>query len=118
VTSEAGDAHEPVADEEKRATVGEVFTAFLRRGLTSFGGPVAHLGYFRPEFAGGRQWLDEAAYADLVEQACRRAALLSMRLPFLKEDGTETRNSSNSSALNPACLVPPLRRTCHLAVKI
>ena len=39
---------------------------FLRLGLTSFGGPVAHLGHFRDEFVGRRRWLDEARYADLV----------------------------------------------------
>ncbi len=44
----------------------EVFLAFLRLGLTSFGGPIAHLGYFRQEFVARRRWLDEAAYADLV----------------------------------------------------
>ncbi|RVU20131.1 chromate efflux transporter [Methylobacterium oryzihabitans] len=44
----------------------EVFAAFLRLGLTAFGGPVAHLGYFRDEFVVRRRWLDEAAYADLV----------------------------------------------------
>ena len=44
----------------------EVFAAFLRLGLTSFGGPVAHLGYFRTEFVERRGWLGEAAYADLV----------------------------------------------------
>ncbi len=44
----------------------EVFIAFLRLGLTSFGGPIAHLGYFRQEFVARRHWLDEAAYADLV----------------------------------------------------
>ncbi|WP_406741118.1 chromate efflux transporter, partial [Bordetella pertussis] len=46
--------------------VGEVFGAFLRLGLTSFGGPVAHLGYFRHEFVQRRRWLDDAAYAELV----------------------------------------------------
>jgi chromate transporter len=40
--------------------------AFLRLGLTSFGGPVAHLGYFHDEFVVRRKWLDERAYADLV----------------------------------------------------
>jgi chromate transporter len=44
----------------------EVFAVFLRLGLTSFGGPIAHLGYFRDEFVGRRRWLDEKAYADLV----------------------------------------------------
>jgi chromate transporter len=44
----------------------EVCGAFLRLGLISFGGPVAHLGYFRREFVERRCWLDDAAYADLV----------------------------------------------------
>lgn len=44
----------------------EVFIAFLRLGLTSFGGPVAHLGYFRAEFVDRRKWTDERSYADLV----------------------------------------------------
>lgn len=43
-----------------------VFFAFLRLGLTSFGGPVAHLGYFRSEFVARRRWLDETGYADIV----------------------------------------------------
>ena len=43
-----------------------VFSIFLRLGLTSFGGPVAHLGYFRTEFVERRGWLNERAYADLV----------------------------------------------------
>lgn len=49
-----------------RASVGEVFWAFLKLGLTCFGGPIAHLGYFREEFVTRRRWLSEAAYADLV----------------------------------------------------
>jgi len=44
----------------------EVFLAFLKLGLTSFGGPVAHLAFFREEFVARRRWLDEKAYADLV----------------------------------------------------
>jgi chromate transporter len=43
-----------------------VFWIFLRLGLTSFGGPVAHLGYFREEFVTRRQWLSDRSYADLV----------------------------------------------------
>src|SRR4029079_6158107 len=46
--------------------VAEVFTAFLMLGLTSFGGPVAHLGYFREAFVVRRRWLDDQSYADLV----------------------------------------------------
>jgi chromate transporter len=45
---------------------GEVFRAFLKLGLTSFGGPIAHLGYFRDELVVRRRWIDEAGYADLV----------------------------------------------------
>ena len=44
----------------------DVFGVFLKLGLTSFGGPVAHLGYFRDEFVVRRQWLDDRAYGDLV----------------------------------------------------
>ena len=51
---------------ERRGGVGEVFAVFLRLGLTSFGGPVAHLGYFHEEFVVRRRWLDEKSYVDLV----------------------------------------------------
>ncbi len=44
----------------------EVFLVFLRLGCTSFGGPVAHLGYFRAELVAKREWLTEATFADLV----------------------------------------------------
>src|SRR5271156_6821783 len=49
--------------------VGEVLVAFLRLGLTSFGGPIAHLGYFHDDFVVRRRWLDEKTYADLVALA-------------------------------------------------
>jgi chromate transporter len=44
----------------------QVFIAFLRLGLTSFGGPIAHLGYFHEAFVVRRRWLDDRSYADLV----------------------------------------------------
>ena len=47
-------------------TVLEPFLVFLRLGLTSFGGPIAHLGYFRQEFVERRKWLSEQTFADLV----------------------------------------------------
>jgi chromate transporter len=50
----------------RAARAGEVFAVFLRLGLTSFGGPIAHLGYFHEEFVVRRQWLDEKTYVDLV----------------------------------------------------
>ncbi|WP_370461209.1 chromate efflux transporter [Devosia yakushimensis] len=49
-----------------KGTPGEVFLAFLKLGLTSFGGPIAHLGYFRDELVSRRRWIDEQGYADLV----------------------------------------------------
>jgi chromate transporter len=52
--------------ETSKGTPGEVFLAFLKLGLTSFGGPIAHLGYFRDELVTRRRWIDEAGYADLV----------------------------------------------------
>lgn len=48
------------------ARIGEVFLIFLKLGLTSFGGPIAHLGYFRHEFVVRREWLGDKAYSDLV----------------------------------------------------
>lgn len=51
---------------DAREGVWSVFLIFLRLGLTSFGGPVAHLGYFRAEFVARRRWLSERRYADLV----------------------------------------------------
>ena len=49
-----------------RQPVLTVFLAFLQLGFTSFGGPVAHLGYFREAFVHRRKWIDDKAYADLV----------------------------------------------------
>jgi chromate transporter len=49
-----------------KSSAGEVLLVFLKLGLTSFGGPVAHLGYFRDEFVVRRRWLPERSYADLV----------------------------------------------------
>lgn len=53
-------------DAAPRGRVGEVFLAFLKLGVTSFGGPIAHLGYFRDELVTRRRWIDEKGYADLV----------------------------------------------------
>ncbi|WP_339473903.1 chromate efflux transporter [Pseudomonas fluorescens] len=50
----------------ERNSAWSVFLIFLRLGLTSFGGPIAHLGYFHHEFVSRRQWLSERSYADLV----------------------------------------------------
>ena len=53
-------------ENEHTGSAGEVFTAFLALGVTSFGGPVAHLGYFRTAFVEKRRWLTDAAYSELV----------------------------------------------------
>lgn len=50
----------------QRQSVAAVFRVFLHLGVTSFGGPIAHLGYFREAFVVQRRWIDERAYADLV----------------------------------------------------
>ncbi len=44
----------------------EIFLISTRLGFTSFGGPVAHLGYFHEEYVRRRKWMDEKSYADLV----------------------------------------------------
>lgn len=61
-------ANEVVGSDEEgtRGNPAEVFLAFLKLGLTSFGGPIAHLGYFREELVVRRRWLGDHAYADLV----------------------------------------------------
>lgn len=58
-------SHSP-AEPVPRASAWTIFLVFLRLGLTSFGGPIAHLGYFRTEFVERRRWMDERSYADLV----------------------------------------------------
>lgn len=50
----------------KRGSPLEVFRVFLLLGLTSFGGPVAHLGYFREAFVVRLQWMNDRAYGDFV----------------------------------------------------
>jgi chromate transporter len=68
VADTTADAGDPEAErlEQGKGSLVEVFGVALRLGLTSFGGPIAHLGYFRTEYVERRKWLDEAAYADLV----------------------------------------------------
>lgn len=59
-------SEKPAVSEEEKPSAWRCFLVFLRLGLTSFGGPVAHLGFFREEFVAKRKWLTESAYADLV----------------------------------------------------
>src|ERR1700746_589164 len=65
-TADAGTVAAAPGAEQQHGSSTEVFRVFLTLGLPSFGGPVAHLGYFRAEFVERRRWLDEHAYADLV----------------------------------------------------
>ncbi len=57
--------HKPQVQPQRQSPI-SIFLIFLRLGLTSFGGPVAHIGYFRDEFVNRRKWLSERSYADLV----------------------------------------------------
>jgi chromate transporter len=58
-----------IAADNTKGSAAEVLRVFLKLGLTSFGGPIAHLGYFRSEIVERRRWLDERSYADLVALA-------------------------------------------------
>jgi chromate transporter len=62
----SGASPAPVDDGPPRGSASEVFRVALGLGLTSFGGPIAHIGYFRRVYVTDRQWLDEASFADLV----------------------------------------------------
>ena len=56
----------PQENSSRRNASLEILSIFLRLGCTSFGGPVAHIGYFRTEFVERRKWFDDAAYSELV----------------------------------------------------
>src|SRR5512145_3188602 len=60
------DSAAPTSATQERGSTAEVLLVFLRLGLTSFGGPIAHIGYFRDEIVTRRKWLDDKTYADLV----------------------------------------------------
>jgi chromate transporter len=62
----AASSDRPAGEAAGQGSALEVLRVFLKLGLTSFGGPIAHIGYFREEFVARRKWLDEHAYADLV----------------------------------------------------
>ncbi len=57
---------DPGSEDPQRGSAAEVFRVFLGLGLTSFGGPVAHIGYFREAFVVRHKWISDRAYADLV----------------------------------------------------
>jgi chromate transporter len=61
-----GIAHSHQSEKPGKGTALEVLQVFVKLGVSSFGGPIAHIGYFRDEFVTRRRWLDEQAYADLV----------------------------------------------------
>jgi chromate transporter len=56
----------PIKRSDQTGSAVEVLVAFAKLGVSCFGGPIAHIGYFRQEFVVRRRWLDEQAYADLV----------------------------------------------------
>src|SRR5579862_9687258 len=55
-----------VASDQRAGTAFEVLRVFFKLGVSCFGGPIAHIGYFREEFVVRRRWLDERAFVDLV----------------------------------------------------
>ena len=59
-------APDPKGNAHNEGSFLEVLAVATRLGLTSFGGPIAHLGYFRDEYVIPKKWLDERSYADLV----------------------------------------------------
>jgi chromate transporter len=67
---------------EGTGNAGEVFRAFLKLGLTSFGGPIAHLGYFRDELVVRRKWVTEEGYADIVALCQFRPGPASSKVGF------------------------------------
>lgn len=85
----------------------EVFRVFLKLGLTSFGGPIAHLGYFRDELVVRRKWIDEEGYADLVA--------LCQFLPGPASSGLDSRSVScaamGCSAVSPHGSLSRCRRS-------
>ncbi|MED4601087.1 chromate transporter, partial [Paenibacillus validus] len=71
IVGKAGSAaSKPNVDEARKrsrfSVLFEIFIVSLKLGLTSFGGPIAHLGYFRSEYVNRRRWMDDRSYADLV----------------------------------------------------
>ena len=62
----ANESTDPASGARHAGSPLEVLLVFLKLGVSSFGGPIAHIGYFRDEFVVRRRWLDEQAYADLV----------------------------------------------------
>src|ERR1700691_4921219 len=55
-----------VQQTERSGSPWDVLLAFAKLGVSCFGGPIAHIGYFREEFVVRRRWIDEAAFTDLV----------------------------------------------------
>jgi chromate transporter len=66
VNEQAETTFTEVAPGQSQGTFLEVLGVSTRLGMTSFGGPIAHLGYFHEEYVKGRKWIDEQSYADLV----------------------------------------------------
>lgn len=62
-------ASDVLSAKDGRVSAGTILATFLRLGCTSFGGPIAHLGYFRDEFVMRRRWLEEAQFAEMIALA-------------------------------------------------
>ena len=88
-------------------TWGEILWAYLKLGLTAFGGPVAHLAYFRDEFVTRRRWIDEKGYADLVA-LCQflPGPASSQTVPSARRRHITNENPSKAMATAECCNTP------------
>src|SRR5690625_6082990 len=103
-----------VAPPGARGSAWEVFRVFLKLGVTSFGGPVAHLGYFRTEAVERRGWLEDEEYADLVALCQFLPGPASSQVGFAIGDRKSTRLNSSHVAISYAvfCLKKK-KKTCN-----
>ena len=89
----------------------EVLRVFFKLGVSSFGGPIAHIGYFREEFVVRRKWLDEQAYADLVGAVPVPAGPASSQVGF-SHRADARRLSRRRSPRGSASRCPPPSCSC------
>ena len=66
MSEQAPGATEKALEDQSQGSFLEVLWVSTRLGLTSFGGPIAHLGYFHEEYVKRKKWIDDQSYADLV----------------------------------------------------
>lgn len=101
----------------RTGTVFEVFLTFLKLGLTSFGGPIAHLGYYRRELVERRHWVSESQYAQLLA-LCQflpgpASSQLGFSLGLLRAGWAGALAAFSAFTLPSAVLLLPLPSCCR-----